>query len=90
MRAVESRRARLPELLAAQAAAASPGPGAPAIANCRAYALREPFAGRQYSQSTRLARFSERGENRNTREQHFFGGGKGIGCVLRVAPDGGR
>ena len=49
MRAVEFRRARLSALVAAQAAVASPGAGALAIANCRAYAVREPVSGRAYA-----------------------------------------
>ena len=49
MRAVEYRRARLAPLLAAQAGMASPGQGALAITNCRAYAVREPVSGREYA-----------------------------------------
>ena len=49
MRAVEYRRARLAPLLAAQAGTAGAGGGALAIANCRAYAVREPVSGREYA-----------------------------------------
>ncbi len=49
MRAVEIRRARLSALIAAQASTAAPSSGALAIANCRAYALREPVSGREYA-----------------------------------------
>jgi galactonate dehydratase len=45
----EFRRSRLSATLAAQAAAAVPGTGPLAIANCRAYAVREPASGREYS-----------------------------------------
>ena len=43
------RRARLSALLAAQAGAAAPGSGALSIANCEAYAIREPVSGREYA-----------------------------------------
>lgn len=49
MRAIEFRRARLSALVAAQAAVASPGAGALALADCRAYAVREPVSGRAYA-----------------------------------------
>jgi galactonate dehydratase len=49
MRAVEFRRARLAALIAAQAGAAVPGAGALAIANCRAYSVREPVSHREYA-----------------------------------------
>jgi len=39
----------LSALLAAQAATAAPGAGALAIANCKAYALREPVSAREYA-----------------------------------------
>jgi len=46
---VHIRRVRLSALLAAQAAAAGPGSGALAIVNCKAYAVREPVSGHEYS-----------------------------------------
>jgi galactonate dehydratase len=49
MGTLEFRRSRLSALLAAQAAAATPGSGALAISNCRAYAVREPSSGREYA-----------------------------------------
>ena len=49
MRKVELRRARLAGLIAAQAATATKASGPLAIANCRAYALREPVSGREYA-----------------------------------------
>ena len=49
MRETDFRRARLSALLAAQAAATTPGSGALAIANCKAYAVREPVSGREYA-----------------------------------------
>ena len=49
MRQINLRRARLSALLAAQAASPGPGSGALAIANCKAYALREPVSGREYA-----------------------------------------
>ena len=49
MREVEFRRARLSALLAAQAITAAPGSGALAIANCKAYAVREPVSGHEYA-----------------------------------------
>lgn len=49
MRQINLRRARLSTLLAAQAASPGPGSGALAIANCKAYALREPVSGHEYA-----------------------------------------
>ena len=49
MREAHIRRARLSALLAAQAGAAAPGSGALSIANCKAYAVREPVSGREYA-----------------------------------------
>ncbi len=49
MKPVEARRVRLAALLAAQAGTATAGPGALAITNCRAYAVREPVSGREYA-----------------------------------------
>lgn len=49
MREVQVRRTRLAALLAAQATTAAPSAGALAIANCKAYAVREPVSGRQYA-----------------------------------------
>jgi galactonate dehydratase len=43
------RRARLSASIAAQAAAASPAPGPLSIANCKAYAVREPVSRREYA-----------------------------------------
>src|SRR5208283_4872575 len=49
MRNVNVRRARLTALLAAQATTAPAGSGALAIANCKAYAVREPVSAREYA-----------------------------------------
>src|ERR1035438_3797487 len=49
MREANFRRARLSALLAAQASTAAPGSGALAIANCKAYAVREPVSGCAYA-----------------------------------------
>ena len=49
MREINFRRARLAPLLAAQGASPAPGTGALAIANCKAYAVREPVSGREYA-----------------------------------------
>jgi galactonate dehydratase len=49
MREINFRRARLAPLLAAQAASPVPSSGALAIANCKAYAVREPVSGREYA-----------------------------------------
>src|SRR5579862_2490556 len=49
MREATVRRARLSASIAAQAAAASPASGPLSIANCKAYAIREPVSKRQYA-----------------------------------------
>jgi len=49
MSKVAFRRARLSALLAAQASTPAPSSGALAIANCKAYAAREPVSGREYA-----------------------------------------
>ena len=49
MREAPLRRARLSAMLAAQAGAAASGSGALSIANCKAYAVREPVSGREYA-----------------------------------------
>src|ERR1039457_6926373 len=49
MREATIRRARLSVSMAAQAAAAAPAAGPLSIANCKAYAVREPVSKRQYA-----------------------------------------
>jgi galactonate dehydratase len=49
MREAHLRRARLSAMLAAQVGGPAPGLGALSIANCKAYAVREPVSGREYA-----------------------------------------
>lgn len=49
MREAHLRRARLSAILAAQVVEPAPGLGALSIANCKAYAVREPVSGREYA-----------------------------------------
>src|SRR5450759_1959492 len=49
MREAHLRMARLSAMLAAQVGEPAPGLGALSIANCKAYAVREPVSGREYA-----------------------------------------
>lgn len=70
MGTAEYRRARLSALLAAQAGALGRSSGALAIANCKAYAIREPVAGREYA----ILRIETAGGMAGWGETHSIGG----------------